>query len=720
MLADTQAPIVLTQQGYQPLLPAQGAQRVYLDAAAWQRDGYAAPNVADAIDGQASAYVIYTSGSTGVPKGVCVPHCAISRLVLHSDYLQHCPGGAGLRTFPMCRLTPRPWRSGAHYLTARLRGRHPARSGVLRRGVCRPAGGGEDRRAVCHHGVVQSAGAKQQTLAGVCVGAWRAVRRRGLRSGEYSTAVIRAAAPTALARVRSHREHDVHHLVCDCGGAEGTATVPIGRPIRNTTVYVLDAELNPVGVGVIGELYTGGDGLAHGYLGRAALTAASFVPDPFSAVPGARLYRTGDRARWCADGVLDFLGRQDQQVKVRGFRLELGEIETQLQRHPAIREAAVVVRADGADEKTLVAYYVPHSGQSDLSAQVLRAYLLAHLPAYMAPAFFVALDAFPLTPNGKLDRRALPATGIHKTARARRRTYTPPHGGSNATLAAIWQDVLKREPIGIHDNFFELGGDSILSMQIASRATKAGYPLQVKDIFAYPTIHALAEHCRRTPTTVVYAPQEAITGEQVLLPIQQWFFEQGFTNAHHWNQSFLLEAPSELTEAALPPLLAALLQAHDALRLRFSPLFGVWSAHYAPAREAKVAIQAHDLRHLTEAAQVEALETLGYALKGALDLENGPLVGAALFDLGPAGKRLLLTIHHLVVDTVSWRVLLEDLEQLYQQQQQGEPFQPAGEDHAVPVLGPAAGGVCRQRGAGRGSGVLDPPRTRQRTPAALR
>ena len=454
--------------------------------------------------------------------------------------------------------------------------------------------------------------------------------------------------------------------------ARGSPVAPsIGRPIANTETYILDAYLNPLPIGVAGELHVAGDGLARGYLNRPGPSAEKFIPNPFSAAPGARMYKTGDLARYRPDGNIEFLGRLDYQVKIRGYRIELGEIETHLSRHPAIREAAVLAHEEG-EEKHLIAYYVARE-EAMLSAAALRTHLLAHLPAYMVPAFFVALDAFPLMPNGKLDRKTLAATGAIQNLE-REESYTAPRTSAERTLVEIWEQVLKHEPIGIHDNFFELGGDSILSIQIASRASKAGYPINVKDIFAHPTIHALAEHYRQTPTTAVYAPQEAIAGEQVLLPVQQWFFEQGFTNVHHWNQSFLLRAPAALTAETLSPLLAALLQAHDALRLRFSPLFGVWNAHYTPAPEAKVTIQAHDLRHLSEAVQAEALATLGSALKGALDLENGPLVGAALFDLGPTGKRLLLTIHHLVVDTVSWRVLLEDLTRLYQQQQQGEPF----------------------------------------------
>ena len=338
--------------------------------------------------------------------------------------------------------------------------------------------------------------------------------------------------------------------------------VTIGRPISNARLYVLDQYLQPVPVGVAGELCIGGAGLARGYLHRPELTAEKFLPDPFCAEPGERIYRTGDLVRYRRDGNIEFLGRIDHQVKVRGFRIELGEIETTLAARDDIREAVVVARGDSLQERRLVAYVVPQ-GNRELSLRELRNYLKESLPEFMIPGAFVVLDAFPLTPNGKVDRQALPSPDEQRMALEVE--FIAPRTPVEQTLADIWQQLLNVERVGINDNFFELGGDSILSIQIIARAAQAGIRLTPKQLFQHQTIAELAVEAG---SETVAAEQGTLTGAVALTPIQHWFVQRKLSAPWHFNQSMLLESTAELDTNRLEQALHAVLQHHDALRIR--------------------------------------------------------------------------------------------------------------------------------------------------------
>ncbi|MEH2095022.1 condensation domain-containing protein, partial [Nostoc sp.] len=453
--------------------------------------------------------------------------------------------------------------------------------------------------------------------------------------------------------------------------------VPIGRPISNTQIYILDQNLQPVPVGVPGELHIGGAGLAKGYLNLPELTQEKFIPNPFQGSRGAgeqgsrgreRLYKTGDLARYLPDGNIEYLGRIDNQVKIRGFRIELGEIEAALSQHSDVQTSVVIVREDIPGNKRLVAYIVPQP-QITATVSVLRSFLKEKLPEYMVPSAIVTLESLPLTPNGKIDRHALPEpearTGIESSLVAPR---TP----IEEKLAQIWEQVLRVEQIGIHDNFFELGGDSILSIQIISRAKVAGIELTIKQLFANQTIAQLATVVGTTKTLSI--EQGLVTGTLPLTPIKHWFFEQKLPEKHHFNQSFLLTVPSDLDLEILEQVWLQLLKHHDALRLRFTQTDTIWQQiHTAPTDN--ITIPRFDLSTVPETEIETVIETTANELQASLNL-SGNLVQVAFFWLGIDKKaRLIIIIHHLVVDGVSWRILLEDLQTAYQQLSQGKTIQ---------------------------------------------
>ncbi|HEX6045284.1 MAG TPA: amino acid adenylation domain-containing protein, partial [Pyrinomonadaceae bacterium] len=423
-------------------------------------------------------------------------------------------------------------------------------------------------------------------------------------------------------------------------------SLSIGRPMANTQAYVLDQQLQPVMVGARGELYLGGANISRGYLGEPVLTAQKFLPNPFSLVPGARLYRTGDLARYRHDGEIEFLGRVDQQLKVRGHRIEPGEIEAVLLRHEAVKEAIVVAR-EAEGERRLAAYVV-----GDTSATELRRFVSERLPKHMIPASFTMVQSLPRLPSGKIDRRALPAPAPDVAAG----TNVAPRTAVERVLCEVWADVLKLERVGIHDNFFELGGDSILSIQVAARARLRGVKVSPSQVFEHPTpLDLAAVAIARTSDET----HDRITGDVPLTPIQRWFFEQEFRG--HWNMAVMLEARERLDARVLEQAFAHLVQHHDALRLRFVNEPAGWR-QFMPAVE-----QTPRVLSISD----DALETIADETQAQIDLGSGVLLRVVLFENGER-QRLLIAIHHLVVDGLSWRVLLEDLGRVYRQLQRGE------------------------------------------------
>ncbi|HEU4798039.1 MAG TPA: condensation domain-containing protein, partial [bacterium] len=479
------------------------------------------------------------------------------------------------------------------------------------------------------------------------------------------------AGETTLLNTYGPTETTIVATICRLSGrnADPLRQVSIGRPIPNAQTYVLDESGQPLPMGVPGELYIGGAGVARGYWRRPDLTAERFVPNPFSGEPGARLYRTGDRARYRADGDIEYLGRLDDQVKVRGFRIELGEIEAQLREQPGVREAVVQVREDRPGQKRLVAYVVAAAGAAPATDEVRR-HLQARLPEYMVPSGIVWLPRLPLTPNGKVDRRALP---VPEELAVAARPHVAPRTPTEQRLADIWAQVIGRPGIGLHDNFFELGGDSILSLQVVARAREAGLVLTPRQLFQYQTVAELAAIAETQAGAETGASQEMVTGSVPLTPIQQWFFEQAFPNPHHWNQAVLLEVRQPLTIAALEVATAAVVRQHDALRLRFTAADGGWRQEHAALSDESL-VQREDLSSVPAEARRAAIERAATQWQARLHLGTGPVMRVVWFDTGAPESRLLLIVHHLVIDGVSWRILLEDLQTAYQQAVTGQPI----------------------------------------------
>ncbi len=443
---------------------------------------------------------------------------------------------------------------------------------------------------------------------------------------------------------------------------DGDASVPLGRPVPNTRVYVLDGTGEPAPVGVAGELYIGGIQMARGYRSQPALTAERFVPDPFSGRPGARLYRTGDLGRWRPDGTIDFLGRRDHQVKVRGFRIELGEIEARLLEHADVREAVVLAREDVPGERRLVAYFV---GGDEAAPDGLRAHLTEVLPPYMVPAAYVRLDELPLTPNGKLDRSALAAP---QGDAYMRRGDEAPVGEVETAVAEIWSEVLRQERIGRWDDFFELGGHSLLVVQVVSRvrhALDAEVPLG--ELFARPVLEDFARAVREAGHSELPPVTPVPRGDRIPLSLAQqrlWFLEQlgGVGSTYHLRKRRRLQGT--LDRPAFVKALDAIVARHEALRTSFAQVDGVPEQRIAPRESASFLLIEHDLSDCEDAR--EQLAALAHEeVETPFDLEKGPLVRGRLVRLAEDDHVFLMTMHHIVGDAWSSRVFFEELSALY-------------------------------------------------------
>jgi amino acid adenylation domain-containing protein/non-ribosomal peptide synthase protein (TIGR01720 family) len=652
MLQDAQVKILLTQAHLLETLPPHQAKTICIDRD-WQIiKNESRENINTLVSSINNAYILYTSGSTGQPKAVVIDRQNVIGLIYWAKEIFSYQDLSGvLASTSICFdlsvfeiFVPLSW-GGKVIVTENLLHLHSSVAA----------------QEVTLINTVPSAIAELLRIDGILA----CVRTINLAGEALPQKVVQQLyQKTSVQNVFNlyGPTEDTTYSTFSLVNAEDDL-ITIGRPIANTQIYILDSQLKLSPIGIPGEVYIFSTGLARGYLNRPTLTAEKFIPNPFSHKPGARLYKTGDLARYLPDGNIEFLGRIDHQVKIRGFRIELGEIEAVLSQHPAVQASVVI-----AEEQRIVAYWVAKQQPAPAISE-LRHFLGQNLPQYMIPATFVQLPALPLTPNGKVDRKALPAPDDVRPELDKQ--FIAPRTPIEAKLAQIWAEVLRVEQVGIEDNFFELGGDSILTIQIVAKANQAGLRLTAKQLFQYQNIAELATVCLTTDETT-QAEQGIVTGLVPLTPIQQWFFRRNLPELHHYNQAVLLEIQPAIAPDVLRQSIQHLYIHHDALRLRFEQPNSGWEQVIAPP-EKEVTLARFDFSTLSAAEQQPAIEAAATKLQASFDLSSGVLIQVALFDLGShQPSRLLIIIHHLAVDGVSWRILLEDLQTVYEQLSQGK------------------------------------------------
>ncbi|MFG6107726.1 amino acid adenylation domain-containing protein [Leptothoe sp. EHU-05/26/07-4] len=673
ILQDSQIQVLLTHTALSKALASteiSDLQVICLDQEKHSIATQPSHNLALAIAPNHLAYVIYTSGSTGTPKGVMVEQRSVLNLLqaLKTSVYQHFYEGESQVNLQISVNGPLAFDTSVKQIIQLLQG-HTL---VLIPEDIRLDGDALQSYLTSHQVDVFECTPSQLEL----------LEARGWFKNSYLPKMIllggeaiTEATWQTLGQIKGCRFFNLYgptECTVDATFCEITEDIPtptIGRPLANVKLYILDEQQHPVPVGVPGELYVGGAGVARGYWGQPQLTAERFITHPFIDVSNARLYRTGDCARYRPDGQVEFLGRIDQQVKIRGFRIELGDIISALESQIEVQEAVVVLDDDSASGiKRLVAYVVPT--EIGVAVGTLRRNLKKLLPDYMVPHIFMEIEFLPLTPNGKVDLQALPVPD--PTQRNLDNQFLAPETAQEILMADIWRAVLGREQMGVHDNFFELGGDSILSIQIVARANQAGIRLTPRQIFQHQTISELLEVAGTS--AVVVAEQGSVAGEMSLLPIQVRFFEEHSDFSHHFNQVVFLEVASYLDPDLLQRAFQAVMQHHDALRLNFHQRESAWYQDHTNAEGAL--LQVRDLSGLALDVQQTVIEQETAACQTSLNVETGPILRGILFQRGEnLSSRLFLVIHHLVIDGVSWRLLLEDLNHGYSQLQQKETVQ---------------------------------------------
>jgi amino acid adenylation domain-containing protein/non-ribosomal peptide synthase protein (TIGR01720 family) len=669
MLADAKAHVLVTYQRLADRLAEAGAalpeRIVRLD------EPFTGAAVGDlpAPDPASAAYVVYTSGSTGRPKGAVIEHRSLAAFA--RDIADRLALGAGDRflhfaspSFDVLAEELFPiWLAGGAVV---IPTRHIV-SGEI--------------------DLVDLVERERLTVMELPAAYWhewvRELDRLGRDLPDCLRLVILGCERVLPDRLAAWRRHRVP-LANVYGLTETTVSstffhldpadpvhdwpnLPIGTPLPSADLRILDRRLRPVPTGARGELYLGGVSLARGYLGRPGLTAHRFVADPDPAHPGQRLYRTGDLVRRRADGNLEFLSRVDTQMSIRGFRVEPTEVESALGRHPQVAEAVVALHEPTPGDKRLVAYVVAGSAGGPGGGE-LRRFLERELPPYMVPSAFVELDALPLSPNGKVDRTRLPSPDGDRPAVTE--GYVAAQSPQQQALAEIVASVVGVDRLGIHDNFFEVGGDSILAIQVVARAQEAGLRVTPYDLFAHPTVAALAEVATSGPT--VDAEQGEVTGPVPLVPTQRWFCLAGIAQPHHWNTSVLIELTTPVEPEVLRESVERVLGQHDGLRQRLLLAGERTRARIAP-RGDETPFEVHDLSGLDTAEQGRRQREIVAAAQAGLDPAVGPMLRVAL--VRPGGgrpDRVAVVAHRLVADVVSLRLVLEDLETAMVQLSAGE------------------------------------------------
>ncbi|HZF12188.1 MAG TPA: amino acid adenylation domain-containing protein, partial [Thermoanaerobaculia bacterium] len=668
MVEEARLSWILTDERHAGSLPPTAAQTVVPDPR--RPAGSSRPPLPRDLDPESLAYVIFTSGSTGRPKGVGVPHRAICRLVLDTDYVRLgrfdrvaqvsnlsfdaatfeiwgalLNGGCLVGVEKRVALSAPDFAAwlaereiGTMFLTTALFQQHALAVPTLFRRLDSLLFGGE---------AVEPRGVRQLLASG-------APRR-----------LLHVYGPTETTTFASWQT--VESVAADA------STLPIGRPLRGARLRLLDGALRPVPIGVVGELFVGGSGLAQGYVHRPELTAERFVPDPLGGERGGhgehgeRLYRTGDRARLLPDGAVEFLGRADLQVKLRGFRVEPGEVEAALAALPGVREAAVVVQGQG-ESRRLVAFVAGNALAANTETGSLRQALEAKLPAYMVPAVFVELDALPLTPNGKVDRRALAARPVVAAGTAGSAPRTP----AEELMAGLWAELLGRQAVGVDEDFFALGGHSLLATQLASRLRSVfGVELPLAAVFETPTVAGLAAEvevrlaAREVPAAPPIRPMPQMLEPPLSFAQQRlWFIHQLDPESPAYNVPAAIELTGRLDRAALAAALGEVVARHEVLRTTFPAVEGRPVARVAAP--GGFSLPLIDLQGLPEEERAEAVRRLGAEeAERPFDLARGPLLRAALLRPSAEEHVLLLDLHHIAFDGWSVGVLVRELAALY-------------------------------------------------------
>lgn len=661
LLKDTRVPLLIGSGSLPATLIGEGAERIDLDALGAGRAGQGPRSE---VRPHNLAYVLFTSGTTGQPNGALIEHRGlVNSIRAHISLMRTGPGTrhAHLLSFnfdgALAHLYVMLCAGGTSFLLPR--------EGSYQ---------GEDLLDLMQAERISHALIPPALLAALAPRDLPDLQTLVVAGERCPAELVHRWAPgRRMLNLYGPTEVSILATAAECRPEPREPA--IGRPIANLQAYVVDRWGQLAVPGAVGELWLAGVGVGRGYLGRHELTQRKFGPNPFGA---GRVYRTGDRVRYRLGDKdppeLEFVGRTDEQVKIRGYRVELAEIEAALRRCQGVQQAVVQLRLrpGTAGGQILVAYLTPAAqplASADSLAATVRQELAETLPVYMVPSAFVVLPALPLTINGKVDVRALPLPESMKDAP---HEETEPRTDTERKLAAIWGAILGLPRVGIHDNFFELGGDSIVSIQVVSRAHAQGLALRARQLFEHPTIARLAaavagQHHRAED-------QGVVTGAVPLTPIQQWFFGHDRPEPHHFNQAVMLETPPALDAGCLRAALRQLLVHHDALRLRFTRQGASWVQECRePGQD--FALEEEDLSALPDDAQGAAIGQAAVRAQRSLDITAGPLMRVVLFRLGAQRRgRLLWVIHHLAVDAVSWRILLPDLAQAYHQAAAGEPI----------------------------------------------
>jgi amino acid adenylation domain-containing protein/thioester reductase-like protein len=697
MLEDAQVSVLLTQQHLVEKLPEHQGQLICLDTE-WQiisqfsqenllslrvqqfrLDGNRQDsNCLTSVEGNNLGYVIYTSGSTGQPKGVAMNQLALCNLILWQLQNTKISGAAKTLQFAPISFDVSfqemfsTWCNGGTLLLIReeLRREPLALLGLLQ------------EQAVERIFVPFVA---LQQLAEVAVSSKSVTSnlREIITAGEQlqiTPAISEWFSQLTNCTLQNHygpsETHAVTSFTLSNSVENWSPLPPIGRPIWNTQIYILDKYLQPVPVGIPGELHIGGVGLARGYFNRPELTQEKFIPNPFAKAAESRLYKTGDLARYLSDGNIEYLGRIDNQVKIRGFRIELGEIEAVLSQYGDVQVCCAIAREDHPGHKRLVAYIVPQPKVTPKITEV-RSFLKSKLPEYMVPAAFMILESLPLTPNGKVDRRALPAPDLDDDLLDK---YIAPRTPMEEILALIWIQVLKVGQVGIHDNFFELGGHSLLATQLISRIrTSFKVELPLRSVFATPTIAELSQSIQRLQQQdlELAAPPILARGENVEIPLsfaQQrlWFLDQLEPNSSSYNFPVSLRLVGTVNVAALEQSLIEILHRHEALRTNFVSVDG--QLKQIIQTETNWTVTVVELQHLPFAEQKTAAQKLVQQQAIQLfDLRSEALIRGTLVVLSPTEQWLLVCMHHVVSDGWSMGVFVQELQALYNAYSQEQP-----------------------------------------------